>query len=215
MMSISSRIRAILHPITRKGVGHWLRMLLLLAGGYYAGHLLSKGEWLTQLRYDIYARQLKLQHRGILYPQRTAIVLIGDEDYWSARFEARKPLKRDQLAELLDRLTQAGANTVIIDIDLRSPVPDQPAYEFPTYAPEDAKLLAAVDRMCKAGGHVVRIWIGLKDVLALDVDAFERSVDCGIQHVGNAQARLLVERHAPILLEQLTRCVVRNVPVPR
>jgi CHASE2 domain-containing sensor protein len=155
MMSASSRIRAILHPITRKGVGHWLRMLLLLAGGYYAGHLLRNGQWLTQLRYDIYAKQLKLQHRGILYPQRTAIVLIGDEDYWSARFEERKPLKRDQLAELLDRLNEAGANTVVIDIDLRAPVPDQPAYEFPTYAPEDAKLLAAVDRMCKAGGHVV------------------------------------------------------------
>jgi CHASE2 domain-containing sensor protein len=82
-------------------------------------------------------------------------VLIGDEDYWSDRLEARKPLKRDQLAELLDRLTQAGANTVVIDIDLRVPVPDQPGYEFPTYATEDAKLLAAVDRMCKAGGHVV------------------------------------------------------------
>jgi CHASE2 domain-containing sensor protein len=154
-MPIWLRLRTLLGPLARKGAGHWLRMFLLLAGGYFAGHLLSEGEWLTQLRYSVYFQQLKLQHRGELYPQRTALVLLGDEDYWSDLFEGRKPLKRDRLAQLFDRLNQAGVNTVVVDFDLRSPLLDKPDYEFPSYRDEDAQLLAAVDRMCKAGRHVV------------------------------------------------------------
>jgi CHASE2 domain-containing sensor protein len=154
-MSEPSRLRILFRPIARTGYGHWVRMALLLAAGYYAGHLLSSGEWLTQLRYDVYFRQLRMQQRGDAYPQRTAVVLLNDDDYWAPHFEARRPLKRDQLALLLDRLNQAGADTVVLDIDLRSPLPDQPAYDFPSYATEDLQLMAAVDRMCQAGGHVV------------------------------------------------------------
>jgi CHASE2 domain-containing sensor protein len=149
------RLRALLQPLTRKGAGHWLRMLALLAAGYYGGYLLSEGEWLTNLRYRVYFEQLKLQHRGELYPQRTALVLLGDDDYYSERYEGRRPIRRDQLAALLDRLNQAGANTAVFDFDLRSPFADKPAYDFPSYRDEDAQLIAAIDRMCKAGRHVV------------------------------------------------------------
>ena len=67
----------------------------------------------------------------------------------------------------------------------------------------------------KAGGHVLGVGIGLKDVFALDVNAFERPIDCGIEHVGDPQARLLVERHAPVFLEQLPRRIDGNVPIAR
>ena len=54
----------------------------------------------------------------------------------------------------------------------------------------------------QARGHVVGVGVGLQDVLALDVDALERAVDGGVEHVGDAQARLGVEVHAPRRLEQ-------------
>ena len=50
---------------------------------------------------------------------------------------------------------------------------------------------------CQAGGHVLRVGVGLQNVLALDIDALERAVDGGVQHVRDAQSGLVVELHAP------------------
>ncbi len=41
------------------------------------------------------------------------------------------------------------------------------------------------------------VGIGLQDVFALNVDALERAFDGGIEHVGDAQARLVVELGVP------------------
>ena len=49
----------------------------------------------------------------------------------------------------------------------------------------------------QARGDVPGVGIGLGDVLALNVEPLERALDRFIDHVGNAQARLLAERHAP------------------
>src|SRR5580704_17550279 len=65
------------------------------------------------------------------------------------------------------------------------------------------------------GGDVFGIGIGLQDVLALDVNALEAAVDRGVEHVGNAQAWLLVEGDAPVLLKHLPGRIDRNVPVSR
>ena len=46
----------------------------------------------------------------------------------------------------------------------------------------------------KTGRNVMRVRVRLQDVLALDVKSLERAVDRGIEHVRDAQARLLVER---------------------
>ena len=145
----------IVRPFTRKGWWHWLRFALLLAAASYVGHLLSTSPWLTEFRYTMYHRQLLMRDRSQLYPTRTALVLLNDDDYWSDTFQARTPLKRGQLAELMDKLEAAGVNTVALDVDLRSPLPDKPELEFPDYTAEDTRLLEAVGRMCLAGRHVV------------------------------------------------------------
>ena len=43
--------------------------------------------------------------------------------------------------------------------------------------------------------------IGLGDVLALEVQALEAAVERGVEHVGDPQARLGIERHAIRRLE--------------
>ena len=46
-----------------------------------------------------------------------------------------------------------------------------------------------------------RVGVGLENILALDVNAVERAFDGRVEHVRNAQARLLVERDAPQLFK--------------
>ena len=62
-------------------------------------------------------------------------------------------------------------------------------------------------------GHVLRVRIGLRDVLALDVQALELAVERGLEHVRNAQAGLALQRDAPGLLEQLAHGVVGDVAI--
>ena len=65
----------------------------------------------------------------------------------------------------------------------------------------------------KAGRHVLGVGIRLEDVLALDVEALERAVDRGVDHVGDAQARLGVERAAPQRLEHGAGRVLGDVAI--
>ena len=55
---------------------------------------------------------------------------------------------------------------------------------------------------------VMRVGVGLGDVLALDEHAAERAVDRGVEHVRNAKARLVVELDVPLLLEDLAHFVL-------
>jgi CHASE2 domain-containing sensor protein len=145
----------IVRPFTRKGWWHWLRFALLLVGAGYVGHLMKSSPWLTEFRYSMYHRQLLMRDRSQLRPTHTALVLLNDDDYWGDTFQARTPLKRAELAAIVDKLDEASVNTVALDVDLRSPLPEKPNYEFADYTDEDLKLLAAVGRMCTAGRHVV------------------------------------------------------------
>ena len=45
--------------------------------------------------------------------------------------------------------------------------------------------------------RVLRVRVGLRAVLALDVDAFEGALDRCVQHVRDAQPRLGLELHLP------------------
>ena len=60
---------------------------------------------------------------------------------------------------------------------------------------------------------MIGVGIGLHDVLALDVDALERALDRGIEHIGNAQARLRIERDVPHALENLPDRIVRDMAI--
>jgi hypothetical protein len=159
LSSVFQRVKPMLQkavrPFVRKGPMHWIRFAALLALASYLGHVLGESNRYTDLRYAIYQDQLKLQRRGQAYPQHTVLVLLDDDDYWGNEFEGRRPLKRDQLAALIDRLDQAGVNTVAVDIDLRSSRPDAPSFDYPGYRAEDQVLLGALRRMCDHGGHVV------------------------------------------------------------
>jgi CHASE2 domain-containing sensor protein len=154
-MSALAGLAKIVRPFTRKGWGHWVRFALLLAAAGYLGHVLGTSTWLTTFRYSIYHRQLMMRDRAQMYPKRTALVLLNDDDYWGDDFQARTPLKRNLLAEVIDKLNAAGVNTVGLDVDLRSPHPTDPGFEFRDYQDEDKVLFNAIKSMCAADRHVV------------------------------------------------------------
>jgi hypothetical protein len=142
----------------RKGRWHWIRFAVLLAVSWFAGQALKESPYLTDLRYWVYRHQIELSNHGPVYPRRTALVVLDDGDYWGADFSGRTPLKRGELALILDRLREAGANTVVLDVDLRATHNLESGFKFPDfkdYQDEDTALLDAVGRMCDAGRNVV------------------------------------------------------------
>ena len=62
-------------------------------------------------------------------------------------------------------------------------------------------------------GHVLRVRVGLRHVLALHVQRLEAAVERRLEHVGDAQARLRLEVDAPGLAEQLARHGVGDVAI--
>ncbi len=44
----------------------------------------------------------------------------------------------------------------------------------------------------KTGRDMFGIGVGLQDILTLDIDTLEGAIDGGIEHIGDAQARLVV-----------------------
>ena len=63
------------------------------------------------------------------------------------------------------------------------------------------------------GTDVVRVRIGLHEVLALHVHALERAIEGGLEHVRDAQARLGLQRHAPVGLEARAHGGIGDVAV--
>ena len=63
--------------------------------------------------------------------------------------------------------------------------------------------------------HMLGVGIGLQDVLALHIDAHEGAFDRGIEHVGDAQARLRIELDVPHRFELVAHRVARDVAIAR
>ena len=63
------------------------------------------------------------------------------------------------------------------------------------------------------GNDVLRVRVGLRDILALDVQPAERAVERRLEHVRDAQPGIGLERHFPVVLEQLADGGVGHVAV--
>ena len=55
----------------------------------------------------------------------------------------------------------------------------------------------------RRGGDVLRVRVGLRDVLALHEEALEAAIDGGVEHVRDAQARLGQQTLRPIALSNI------------
>ena len=165
----ASKLRDILR---RRSAIEWIIFFALLTVCAVAGHFLSRSVLWIDLRSEIY-QHITSFGRPTRYPQRTAVVLLNDDDYWSeaaippdsaiprseqllqpnAPLDGRVPTNRVYLAHLIDQLDAANVGLIGLDFDLRSPRAG--IADFKQYLPETDALVAAIKRACSHGHQVV------------------------------------------------------------
>lgn len=138
-------LRRWLSQASRKGASYWIQVIVLVGLGTWLGNWVGgRGQWI-EVRYRLYQRLSELGARSI-EPRHTAIVVIGDEEYWRGPLAGRRPLKRDYLAKLIEALDDADAAVIALDFDFRSPTPQDPR-GHEEYARETRRLFEAVMRI--------------------------------------------------------------------
>jgi len=150
------RWQAILHA----HLSHWMVVLLLTGIGLWVGSYIDHNNLWTDVRYAATQKMFQ-QLRKPLYPKRTAIVLIGDEEYWLGELAGRSPIRRDYLGRLVDALDKAGAQVIALDFDLRSPEPDGSVRENPAYIEETKVLASSINSINGRAKVILATSIGL------------------------------------------------------
>jgi len=132
------------HKHIRHLLLHALEIAIVVALGLYVEHQLNERQYWIAERYSLYQALQGLTPRKPR-PQRTVLVLIGDDEYWKDRLAGRVPIKRDYLADLVKKIAEAGPAVIALDFDLRSPSPDGNPVEAPDFKAETEQLLGAVN----------------------------------------------------------------------
>ena len=57
------------------------------------------------------------------------------------------------------------------------------------------------------------VWVRLKYILPLAIQRLKHTIYSSIKHIGNAQARLRIERHAPIIFKQTPSFAVADMTI--
>jgi CHASE2 domain-containing sensor protein len=134
---------------------YWVRVVIIAIVGIVAGEKLNDTELWIGYRYHVYQLLQNLSPRKP-HPQRTVLVLIGDNEYYSGpELQFRKPIKRDYLARLVDEASAANAAVIALDFDLRSPAPEGNPLESPAYQKETDTLLLAIQNAAASGKKIV------------------------------------------------------------
>jgi hypothetical protein len=122
---------------------YWFVALGLTILGVFFGSYIDDHYWWTDVRYRATQEMQDLLSLYHLAPKRTALVFVGDQEYWSNELAGRSPIKRDYLARLIDAVDKAGADVIAIDFDLRAPLAN-PSRDFPAYLEETSNLVDTI-----------------------------------------------------------------------
>jgi CHASE2 domain-containing sensor protein len=141
--AIPQLLKTLVSSLARRGALHWVFVTLLIVVGIHAGGWLHGIESWLAVRYQVYQWLQTLTPRQV-YPRRTVLVLVGDEEYWKGELAGRVPIKRTYLAKLLRALDSANPLLIAFDFDLRSPTPEGDIREHPDYHEETQEFLETV-----------------------------------------------------------------------
>jgi CHASE2 domain-containing sensor protein len=133
----------------------WVLAVVLIGGGVILHHVLNSWDDFVYVRDRLYhAIQNLSPYKKKLSPT-TALVLIGDEEYWhgSGCFARRVPLKRDCLTKLIEKIADHNPEVIALDVDLRSPMLD--GSDHPDYNEENWALWKAIKETAQRGVTIV------------------------------------------------------------
>src|SRR5216684_1282587 len=130
--------------LTRQSIFFWARLICIVTFGVFLGYILEERQDTAVLRSYSYRALHKITPRKsrIRY---TAIIAIGDDEYWKdPELAHRVPINRKYLSKLLRSLNEADPAVIGLDFDLSSPFPDEENADDPKYSAETQDLVAAV-----------------------------------------------------------------------
>lgn len=137
----------------------WWGFAAALAFGFILNSLIERYDAFIDARYLVYTWVHSLPaHQS--FPQSTALVEIGDQEFWSEQLAGRYPISRDYIAEIVLALTKLKVHLIALDFDFRSPSPEGNPTEYPVYLAETTKLVQAINEASKQCAVVIpqTIW---------------------------------------------------------
>jgi CHASE2 domain-containing sensor protein len=124
-----------LQRLASRGRAYWSIVIVLTVAGVCIGKFCEDNDLALRERYWIYQSFLHITPwKATAY--QTAVVLIGEEDYWKT-LEGRSPVSRRYIASLLRAVDACSPRMIALDFDLK----------VPPRAAEDDELLRAIDEV--------------------------------------------------------------------
>ncbi|HEY4640138.1 MAG TPA: CHASE2 domain-containing protein [Thermoanaerobaculia bacterium] len=161
-----------------RDINYWLRIIFVIVLGMLAARWLSGFDWWREVTYRTYGILLRASQSPPRFVQNTALVLIDDDDYWTAdsEWERRTPLRRDTLAKLIAQVAKASPSAIAIDIDLRAQRPDGRVLTHSRYDDETKVLFDTIVEVSKKTPIVLPRTVSLDERSSepvLDADLFD------------------------------------------
>jgi CHASE2 domain-containing sensor protein len=125
---------------------HWLIAIALIGLGTFAGHKLGKSQIWLDVRYKAYQGVLYRLTPRAPHPKRTVLVLINDQEFWGPPLYGSRPINREYLKNLIEKVAAANPAVIALDVDL-SLTTDRSTYQNDPTKPKTDDLLAAVKQV--------------------------------------------------------------------
>jgi CHASE2 domain-containing sensor protein len=125
--------------LAKRGRTYWVVVFLAIGVGAAADWYWENQDSALPPRYWIYQQLLYLTPWKAR-ANRTALVIVGDKEYWGPDLAGRSPIRRDYLAKLIRAIDAAEPQLIAIDFDLSAP---------PRTLAEDAELIRAIQAVSR------------------------------------------------------------------
>jgi len=145
------RPKAVGELIAAKGLWYWLRAAVVFGAALYVSHYVYEVQKFRNVSVSLFQAVTEWLPRQS-EPRYTWLVLIEDDEYWG-ELSGRRPIKRDYLARIVDRLVDANAHVIALDFDMR--LPNDTGTIPPEYLPETNALIDSIRRAALQGKKVV------------------------------------------------------------
>lgn len=122
---------------------YWFTAAASILIGMIIADILDENQTWLKTRYWIYQRLANCSPQQP-DPDRTALVLIGDNEYWKGPLARRIPIRRDYLAQIVRKLDSCDPSVIALDFDLRSPMPDGTKIDNSEYEDETKLFISAI-----------------------------------------------------------------------